>query len=140
MPPLGPGSRDMLPASQAVFDAQERTATETSEVYSTQGASGLIVVIDVSAVTDTPSVVFTVQGVAYPAGPAGRKVTWDLVESVAVTAANATDSPVVLQVHPALVTVENLKTEALVPDRIQVVATHADADPITYTVTVELVP
>ena len=140
MPTLGPGARDALPVAGGVLTTAARTATTTSDVYSTQGASGLVVVVDVSAASATPSVVFKVQGVAYPEGPTGRKVTWDLIASAAVTGTNAVDSPTVLQIHPAIATVANSKVEALVPDKFQVVATHADADSITYTVTAILVP
>jgi hypothetical protein len=137
---LGPGARDALPASGAVLDSEARTATTTSEVFSTQGASGLIAVIDVSAITGTPSVVFTVEGVTYPTGPGGREVTWTLLASAAVVAANDEDAPTVLQIDPRIASAANSKAEALLPDRVRVVATHADGDSITYSVIFILVP
>ena len=115
-----------------VFASAARTATPTPATYrvSRGDASGLVVVIDATAVTDTPSVVFTIVGVDEVSGK-----TWTVLASAAV----ATVSTVVLRVNPSLTAVTNLTAKDVVPTYWRVTAVHGDADPITYSVSAYLV-
>ena len=91
---------------------------------------GMIVTIDVTAISVTPSVVFTVSRV----DPLSGKVTTLLV-SAAITGTGTT----VLRIHPSIVAAANLAASDLVPSKWRVTPVHGDSDSITYTVGVELV-
>jgi len=93
------------------------------------GVEGVFVVINVTAVASTPSVVFRLQGVDGNTG-----LTWDILTSAAVTATGQT----VLRIHPNLPAVANLTAQDMVPPKLRVQATHANANSITYSVTAEL--
>ena len=101
-----------------------RTATDTFEAQNYHGRY-LTVVIDVTAVAATPSVVFTIQGV----DPLSAKA-YTLLASAAVTATGTT----VLHVGPGLTAAANAVANLPVPYNWQLLATHADADSITYSV------
>lgn len=130
---------DVLPASRIAFARTARIATPTPVEFATAGARGLMVVINVTAITASPSVVFTIQGVTYPdetVSGRGTAVTWDILPSAAIVGVGTT----VLQVHPALGDTPNLLAEDCVPDKVRITAVHGDADSITYAVTAILVP
>lgn len=118
------------PAGDVLFPWAARTATPSPVTFGTLGARGLIVVINVTAVSATPSVVFTIRGVT----PNG--VEYNILASAAITSVGTTR----LQVHPDLAAAANAKANDLLPDRIKVTAVHADADPITYSVSAVLTP
>lgn len=113
---------------KTAFTRVARTASSNSNpIPCPWGTAAVKVRINTSAVTDTPSVVFKVQG-EVPGG------TWeDLLTSAAVTATGDR----VLQVGRGLTASANLVAVAPIPPRIRIVATHGDADSITYLATVE---
>ncbi len=116
---------------QIAFASAARTASENSpDLLNLGNKPGAQVIIDVTAVTATPSVTFKVQG----KDPASGKY-YDLIESAAITGVGTT----VLSIRPGITTTANLAVSNSVPKRIRVVATHADADSITYSVGVNLV-
>lgn len=86
-------------------------------------SKGLILIIDVTAIVDTPSVVFTIQGV----DPASGK-TWTILASAAIVGTGTT----VLRVYPGLTPAANLVASDIMPVQWQVLADHNDADSITY--------
>lgn len=106
-----------------------RTADATAEVQ-TSRHKGAVVVIDVTAISATPSVVFTIRGSDPVSGQ-----TWDILASAAVTAVGTT----VLKVYPALASVANDSENDVLPPVWEVFADHADADSITYSVTAHLI-
>lgn len=118
-----------VPADQhfTVLASAARTATPDTQEFELVGhsASGLHVVIDVTAVTLTPSVTVNVSGVDRVSGK-----TYTLIESAAITAIGTT----VLKVGPGLTAAANTVANDIVPSVIRVTATHADADSITYSV------
>lgn len=128
--PLFAHGQMAYPAGDVVFPSQARTASPTPVTFGTLGARGLILVISVTAISATPSVTFVIRGVT----PDG--VEYDILSSAAITAVGVTR----LQVHPSLAAAANAKANDLVPDRVKIVATHADADSITYSVTAVLTP
>lgn len=118
--------------SVTVLASAARTATPTVDTFHVRGggADGLVLIIDVTAVTATPSVTFTIQGVDKVSGD-----TWDVLASSAVTGTGET----ILRVHPALTASANATAKDVVPAYWTVSAAHADADSITYSVAAQLV-
>lgn len=134
--PIGVGA-DTMPISGVVLPTLSRTATTTSDDIGMTGVSNLVVVVDTSVVPGAaPSTVFSILGVIYPDGPSGAAVTWVLLTSVAVAAVNAKTAPLVLTVNQNMTPAANVTAQATVPDKIRVVATHGNANPVTYSVTV----
>lgn len=114
-----------------VLPSVARTATPTVDQFLLEHGSptGLIVVIDCTAIAATPSVVFTLQGY----DPVSTKV-WTLLASVAIVATGTT----ILRVSPQLTASANLIAKDIVPDAFTMTAVHADADSITYSVSVHV--
>ena len=116
-----------------VFASAARTATVTSsQVRSGLAGSGeghtkgLALVIDVTAVTSTPSVVFTLE---VQTGNAAYAV---IATSAALTLANTAAT---LVIHPDVANdVANFADQGPMRTRWRLVATHADANSITYSV------
>ena len=112
-----------------VYASAARTATpaapeQAGNAY-LKAAKGVVVIIDVTAASDTPSVVATIEG----KDPASAK-WYNLLTAAAVTGTGTT----VLRVYPGLTAVANLTATDLLPSIWRVVMTHGDADSITYTV------
>lgn len=108
-----------------LYASAARTATPSAtSVNRIQGNyRGLLVQIDCTAVTATPSVTFTVQD----ASPDD----WTTVlASAAVTAVGTTN----LICHPDAVDRANLSENTAMRSKWRLIATHADADSITYSV------
>lgn len=109
---------------QLVFTRAARTAT-SSATLPCESAQGLFF-IDVTAVTATPSVVFTIAGVS----PTDASTEYTILTSAAITATGLT----VLRVSPHLTAAANTIAKDILPAAIKVTATHADTDSITYEV------
>lgn len=92
---------------------------------------GAYFIIDVTAVTATPSITVTVAGVDRFSGK-----TFDILESAAITATGTTT----LQIAPGITAVANTDEDSLLPPVFRVSVTHADADSITYSIAGLLVP
>lgn len=107
-----------------ILSSAARTETTNSTDQVAVGGSAVIVV-DVTAATDTPSVVFTVQGKDTTSGK-----YYTILTSAAVTATGTT----VLKVGPGLTAAANTVVNDMLPNVWRVIATHADADSITYSV------
>jgi hypothetical protein len=105
--------------------SQARTSSVDSADLTNPGAGGLAVFIDVTAVSGSPSVVFTIQG----KDPASGSY-YDLLASAAITAVGFT----VLRVHPALTAAANLIAKDALPKTWRIRATAANASSITYSV------
>jgi hypothetical protein len=113
-----------------ILGSVARTATPTIDDFILpeqpgERAGGLIVVIDVTAIAATPSVVFDIVAVDQLSGKSPI-----LLSSAAITATGTT----LLQIGPGMLAVANLVADSNVPPVVSVIATHADADSITYTV------
>lgn len=106
---------------QILMASAARTATHS--VTMVTPCLGGLFVIDVTAVTATPSVVFTISGV----DPASDKA-WTILASAAITGTGTT----VLRVHPSLTAAANTIAKDVLPQALKITATHADADSITY--------
>lgn len=108
---------------QVILASAARTAT-TSATLVTDAMQGLFF-INVTAVTATPSVVFTLSGVS----PVGD-VDYTILTSAAITGVGLT----VLRVSPHLTAAANTIAKDMLPSAMKVTATHADTDSITYSV------
>lgn len=114
-----------------VYASAARTATPAVPRFYTPGAKGLHLVIDVTSITLTPSVVFTIRGY----DEVSTK-NWTILASAAVTATGTT----VLKVYPGLTAAANLTANDVLPPVWEVLATHGDTDSITYSVAAQLIP
>lgn len=106
-----------------IFPSAARTATDSQTVGC--GSTGGLFFINVTAVTATPSVVFTIKG----HDPVSSE-TYTILESAAITTTGLT----VLRVHPSLTASANTIAKDILPASITVTATHGDTDSITYSV------
>ena len=105
--------------ASAATTASHNIADQTNTYH-----RGVVIVIDVTSVTDTPSVVFTIQGKALVGG------YYDILASAAVTATGET----VLSVYAGADDVANSKSGHPLPAIWRVECVHADADSITYSI------
>jgi hypothetical protein len=115
---------------ETVLASAARTATTNSTDFTNYNAKGAHFIIDVTAITDTPSVVVTIQGKDSVSGE-----YYDILESVAITATGTT----ILKVYPGIGAVANGSASDILPRTYRVSITHADADSITYSVGANLV-
>ena len=107
-----------------------RTASENSaDIINDINKPGAHVIIDVTALSLTPSVVFTLQGKDLVSGK-----YYDIIESAAVTAVGTT----VLTVRPGVTVAANLSASNCIPRVFRINAAHADTDSITYSVGINL--
>lgn len=109
---------------QMVFERTARTAT-TSATIPVESVHGMFF-IDVTAVTATPSVVFTIAGIA----PTDAGTSYTILTSAAITGTGLT----VLRVSQHLTAAANTIAKDMLPSAVKVTATHADTDSITYEV------
>jgi hypothetical protein len=101
-----------------------RTASTNSPDQTNYNARGVVVVIDATALAATPSVVFTIEGMAAPG------VYYPILASAAVTGVSRT----VLVVYPGIAEAANAKASHPLPRFWRVSAVAADADSLTYAV------
>lgn len=108
---------------RTVLASAARTASTDTEI-AFGGNSGLFIV-NVTAISATPSVVFTIEGIDPATG-----TKYNILTSAAVTATGQT----VLRVFPGATASTNLVANDFLPDNINLNIAHADADSITYSV------
>lgn len=108
-----------------VLSSAARTATLQSSDQTNYNGRGLHLVIDVTAASATPSVVFTIQGKDAVSGK-----YYTVLASSAITGTGTT----VLKVYPGITAAANASASDLLPRVWRVDATHADTDSITYSV------
>ena len=111
------------------FSSAARTADPTDASIDTNRARAIAVVIDVTAVSATPSVVFNVRG----DDPVSGK-NWLLLDSAAITGTGTT----VLKIGPGLTGSANAVANEHIPPKVLIDPVHADTDSITYSVAVHL--
>lgn len=128
---MGAITRTNLTTPITILASAARTATPTAVAQGTAGYRGVHVVIDVTAVTATPSVVPTIDGYDDLSGK-----WYNLLTGAAITATGTT----VLKIYPGIGTVANAAASDILPATWRVVMTHGDADSITYSVAANLLP
>lgn len=119
------------PKTLELLASAARTATTNSGDKPNEGYRGVHVVIDVTASAATPSVVFTIQGKDPVSGQ-----YYTLLASAAVTGTETR----VLRVFPGATNSNNLVANDQLPSIWRVLATAADADSLTYSVSATLLP
>lgn len=117
----------------SVYASAARTATPTAVTVPTGRFKSLHLVIDVTAITSTPSVVCTVDGL----DPVSGKY-YNLLTSAALTESGVPYTRV-LKIGPGLPVTANLSANDVLPSTVRVTMTHGDADSITYSVAATLV-
>ena len=115
--------------SQAILPSAARTASPGASgvVYEQNGDDyvGVSLLIDASAVTSTPSLTVSIEAYDEASG------TWfQLLAGAAI----ATISKAILQVGPDVPTAANVSRQMRLPRRWRVVATHGNANSITYSI------
>lgn len=108
-----------------LFASAARTATPAPSVVDNFPGIGARIIIDVTAITSTPSVVFAVEGY----DPASQK--WlALLTSAAIVGVGTT----ILRIFPGATVAANLSANDFMPAMWRVTATHANGNSITYSV------
>lgn len=116
--------------SVQVLASAARTANPTVDEFELSGsATGLVVIIDVTAATGTPSVVFTIQGHDLVSGK-----RWTILASAGITGVGTT----VLRVSPHLTAAANTIAKDIVPAVFTVSVVHTGTDSITYSVAAQV--
>ena len=109
-----------------------RAAAESfpsTDIDNTEDYQSAIIVIDVTAVTATPSVVFTVQGKDLLSGK-----YYTLLASVAITATGTT----ILHIGDGTADDDNIAVGTRLPRVWRIDAVHGDTDSITYSIGADL--
>jgi hypothetical protein len=107
-----------------VLPSAARTATPAVvDLEAEPGTKGVVVIVDVTAITATPSITVALRGRDVVSGK-----TWTILTSAAITSV----STVTLKIYPGLTAVANLVVNDVLPRYWQVGVTHGDADSITY--------
>jgi hypothetical protein len=121
-----------MPKQTTVYASAARTATPTAVTVPTGRYNYLNLVIDVTAVTATPSVVCTIDAL----DPLSGKY-YNLLTGAALTDSGAPYT-VVMKIGPGLPVTANVSANAALPGTLRVTMTHGDADSITYSVAAHL--
>lgn len=114
------------------FPSLVRTATQTSDDFSNHSARGVRVTLDITLNAGTAAAIIVTIRAKDPAS--GKYAT--LLASASKTAAGTT----VLVVYPTITAAANTIAQDVLPQTWDITVTHADANPITYTVGYQLLP
>jgi hypothetical protein len=113
-----------------VYASAARTATPAAIVVSSGYATGMHVVVDVTAIVTAPSITVTLEQQDVASGK-----WYPLLVSAAIVATGTT----VLRVYPGLVAAANLVANDVLTEAVRVTVTHGNANSITYSVSAHLV-
>lgn len=109
-----------------ILSSASRTASpDTVEIQGVDRYTGLVVVVNVTAVASTPSMTVALLGVDRLSG-----ATWSIVTSPAITSTGTS----LLRVHPGITTSANVAVSDVLPPLTRVSVTHANSNAITYSV------
>jgi hypothetical protein len=114
-------------AEGTLLASQARTEVAVSAGQTNYNARGVKVFINVTAKSDTPSIVVNIGETDFISGHSNY-----ILASAAIT--DVTTYPVVLTVYPGATPVANLAVSQPLPRNWGIVVNHADADSITYSV------
>lgn len=107
-----------------------RVASADSSDQLNEWGRGGHIVIDVSAIADTPSIVVTVQGKDALSGN-----YYDILVSNAITATGTT----VLKIYPGIGAIANAAASDVLPPIFRVSVAHGDGDSITYSISAQMI-
>lgn len=122
--------RERSNTQETILASAARTATVNSADFVNYNARGLHVIIDVTAITATPSIVPKIQGKDSVSGN-----YYDILEGSPIT----TTGTNILKVYPGISAVVNASAADILPREWRIRVEHADADSITYSVGAALV-
>lgn len=106
-----------------ILPSASRTATTTStDIIAGVGAH---IVLDMTAVSGTPSITYTVQGKDKVSGK-----YYNILTSAAIT----TVSTNIIQVYPGIPETANVSESSILPGTWRVIVTHSTADAVSYSV------
>lgn len=108
-----------------MFPSASRSATISSEDFGNRGATGLIIVVDMTTDPGTDTVTFNVEGKDKASGKYFLILSSAPLSAVTIS---------VLEIHPAIAPVANSAESALVPDVWRVTAQHSGSTPAVYSV------
>ncbi len=113
----------MIKSDITVFSSASRTATVSSpDLYAGKGAH---VVLDMTAVSGTPSITVTIEGKDNVSGK-----YYPILVSGAITAVSTN----VLQVYPGVAETANVNESSFLPTNWRITVTHSTTDAVTYSV------
>lgn len=114
-----------------VLASAARTSDPTVGTYHVPGgADGLIVIVDVTAKSDTPTLTVTIQGEDQTSSN-----TWTVLATSGLTGTGTT----VLRVAPGIAVSANATASDVVPAYFTLDCAHTDSDSITYSVAMQIV-
>lgn len=113
-----------------IYASAARTATPTVADLEVRSYKGAIFVLNVTAVTATPSLTFKVEGVD----------SEGVVHLILTSAAIATAVQTVFRVFPGATVTTNISANSFLPRVIRVTVTHGDTDSATYSLTASFMP
>ncbi|HZN70140.1 MAG TPA: hypothetical protein VFC00_00420 [Micromonosporaceae bacterium] len=113
-------------AEKVIYASAARTATPTAVVVNVGRAKELRLVMDITAVTATPALTITVDGIDSTSGKFFNIIT---------SAALATVATTVLTVALGVTVAANVAVSAPLPQTVRITVTHGDADSATYSLT-----
>lgn len=115
---------------ETVLASAARTASVDSTDFTNHNAKGLHIIVNVSAITATPSIIAAIQGKDPVSGN-----YYDLLVGTAITTTGIN----VLKIYPGIGQIANGAASDLLPRIWRVSIAHADVDSITYSVGANLV-
>jgi hypothetical protein len=126
---------DTRPQWRTVLASASRTATNSSpEIHNPGAYRGVRLFIDITAVSGSSSVVFSV----HVKDPVGGDWSATLLSSAAQTA--TVTAPVMLLIYPGATAAANAAVSVPIGRSFRVTATHGTADATTYSVSAEWIP
>lgn len=121
----------VAPSTALALNAQG-AGTVASALLGSDGAKGVVVVVNQASHTGTPSTTVTIQGYDVASGQ-----TWTILASAAITA----DGVTVLRVYPGLTAVANATVSDVLPPVFKISVTVNGTTPaVTMSVGVGLIP
>lgn len=120
-----------VPSAKTLLASAARTTAQTGDDQYNLGYRGLHLVIDITAVSGTPGLTFTLQGKDRVSGK-----YYTILASAALAAVATT----VLRVFDGSTVTANLAANDMLPEAWRVIVGVATADSVTYSVGVSLLP
>lgn len=120
------GSAVLLASAARTADPDNVEINANTVGISLEAISNMDIIVDVTAITATPSVTLTIQA----QDPASEKF-YDLLPSIVAFTATGTT---VLRIGRDMVAAAGLAARAIIPEKVRLKFVHADADSITYSV------
>lgn len=114
-------------STAVIYPSEPRTSTPTAVEFSVKHSLGAVVLINVTAVTATPTITVGVEGIDPVSGG-----TWTIITSAGITSTGLTP----MRIRPGLGNAAGVSAGDLMPETIRVTSTHSDGDSITYSVSV----